>query len=129
MGFNFLHLPNLVGAAKARAGCVSPNWESQPCSLTCPHTSHTGQPSLWELRKQQHHSVSRLQATRAPQNVSCLPGLLPQLLKAPLDLCSHAIDPSEGRDWGPVPSLGSGIGKKVETIGEEFCLLAVVFQI
>ena len=112
MRFDLLHLPDIVDAAKTRAGCISPNWESQPCSVTCPHTSHADQPPLWEPREHQHHSVSRLQATGTLQHISRLPGLLSQLFKAPLDLCSCTINAPEGRDWGPVPSLESCTGKK-----------------
>ena len=110
------------------SGYVSPTWESQPGSLTCPHTSHADQPPLREPREHQHHSVSRLQATGTLQHISRLPGLLPQLFKAPLDLCSCTINPPEGRDWRPVASLENCIGKKeMENMGEDFCLLALLF--
>ena len=130
MRFDLLHLPDIVEAAQTQAGCISPNWESWPCSLTCPHTSHTDQPPLREPREHQHHSVSRLQATGTLQHISRLPRLLSQLFKAPLDLCSCTINPPEGRDWGPVPSLESCIGKnKWKQWVRIFVCLLFCFQI
>lgn len=123
---HFAPLPQTIWTPQSSGRCVCPNWEPQPCSLTCPYACHADQPPLWEPREHQHHPVPRLKATHALEHISCLPGLLPQLLKVPLNLCSLAIDPPEGRDPGPVPSLDSSVDRK-ET--EKICwgFLLVVF--